>query len=97
MAKPYPSRQGGLSRRGEDRRPLPLTTHFYAHVSLQQGIGVSLVNNAPEELLYVSLVGVNATVKVVPARQDLTLLVQKLQVNTNDNIPKVQKMPLKSL
>ena len=75
---------------GEERRNLirrnsrekaEKQTRLHVNVSLYKGIGVSLVNSNPEELLYASLCGVNMNLTLGRDEQSVLLRIQKVQVD----------------
>ena len=55
---------------------------IYASISLPKGIGISLISNLPEELVYVSLLGVNLNAKLIADEQIISLRIQRLQVSS---------------
>jgi len=69
---------------------------IYASISLPKGIGISLISNLPEELVYVSLLGVNLNAKLIADEQIISLRIQRLQIDNQllDGHPSVVLHPL---
>nr|CAB3267626.1 vacuolar protein sorting-associated protein 13D [Phallusia mammillata] len=68
---------------------------FTASLSMSKGVGISLVSNTPEELLYLTMNGVQMEVSVVPGEQIFSLRIQKLQIDNQllDGHPAVMLCP----
>ena len=54
---------------------------FKLSINMQQGVGISLISNAPEELLYLTMNGVNVNLSANGSEQDFALTMQKFQVS----------------
>ncbi|XP_076824042.1 intermembrane lipid transfer protein VPS13D-like isoform X2 [Clavelina lepadiformis] len=74
----------------DDRGPL-----FFATLSMPKGLGISLINNIPEELLYWTLNGVHLSVSGSDAEQIFSLRVQTMQIDNQllDGRPTVLLSP----
>ena len=57
-----------------------LGSKFSASMSMPKGVGISLISNAPEELLYLTMNGVHLNVSGSGTEQIFSLRVQKTQV-----------------
>ena len=67
--------------RRSSKEKMEKQTRLHVNVSLYKGIGVSLVNSNPEELLYASLCGVNMNLTLGRDEQNVLLRIQKVQVD----------------
>lgn len=55
-------------------------------VNLEEGLGVSLVNKVPEELVFTTLSGIDVHFIRTAANEVLELSIQNIQVTTANNI-----------
>ena len=49
-------------------------------MSLEEGVGISLINSLPEELLFASLKGLHANISLVSSSHKFSLSVHEIQV-----------------
>nr|XP_018668116.1 vacuolar protein sorting-associated protein 13D [Ciona intestinalis] len=78
-------RAGVLTPHKPDWTILQSHTHnnikFHTNFSMMKGIGVSLVNNTPEELIYITMNGVTVDMSSLHGEQSITLKMQKVQID----------------
>ncbi|XP_078487112.1 intermembrane lipid transfer protein VPS13D isoform X2 [Ciona intestinalis] len=78
-------RAGVLTPHKPDWTILQSHTHnnikFHTNFSMMKGIGVSLVNNTPEELIYITMNGVTVDMSSLHGEQSYTLKMQKVQID----------------
>ncbi len=60
-----------------------LCVHSQVLVNLEEGLGVSLVNKVPEELVFITLSGINVHFIRTAANEVLELSIQNIQVTSN--------------
>jgi len=61
-------------------------------VSMAKGVGISLVTNACEELLYLTMNGIQVELALLSEEQNISLRIQKLQVRVESDTNAVLSM-----
>ena len=66
------------------------TQHTQVSISLEEGVGISLINSLPEELLFASLKGLRADASLVSLSHKFSLSVQDVQVSVDGSSCRMQ-------